>query len=109
MELNHNIIANAMIQKSEGTLAQKTQALSGGGQSDKIRRSAEDFEAVFLSQMLKSMTEGIKADEVFGGGSAEETFKVLLNDEYGKVISRAGGIGLADQVERELLKLQEVQ
>ena len=106
--MDQNILANAMIQKSEGTLAQKTHALSGAS-SSKARKAAEDFEAVFLSQMLKSMTEGIKPSEVFGGGSAEETFKVLLNDEYGKVISKSGGIGLADQVERELMKLQEVQ
>jgi hypothetical protein len=29
-------------------------------------------------------------------------------DEYGKLISRSGGLGIADQVKREMLKIQEV-
>jgi Rod binding domain-containing protein len=32
----------------------------------------------------------------------------MLRDEYAKVVSRAGGIGLADAVTRELLRAREV-
>ena len=31
----------------------------------------------------------------------------MLQDEYAKLISRSGGIGIADAVLREMLKMQE--
>lgn len=71
------------------------------------RKTATDFEAVFLSQMLQPMFEGIKSEEPFGGGHAEEMWRSMLVDEYGKTLANTGGIGLADQVQRELLRAQE--
>lgn len=71
------------------------------------RKSADEFEAIFLSQILKSMSAGIKTDGPFGGGHGEDTFKDVLNEEIGKSIAKNGGIGLSDAVYRELLKSQE--
>ena len=72
------------------------------------RETAEDFEALFISQMLNNMTAGLETDKTFGGGEAEKIFKSMLNDEYAKSMSRQGGIGIADIVYREILALQEV-
>lgn len=69
--------------------------------------AAEEFEAVFLAQMLKPMFAEIETEPPFGGGSAEEIWRSLQVDEVGKAIARSGGIGLASVVERELLRLQE--
>ncbi|MEX0758571.1 MAG: rod-binding protein [Tistlia sp.] len=75
----------------------------------KIERAAQDFEALFLSEMLKPMFDGLSTDGPFGGGQAEETYRGLLVEEYGKSVAKAGGIGLADQIAREMLKMQETQ
>lgn len=73
-----------------------------------VREAAESFEAVFLSQMLAPMFEGVNdGDGLFGGGHAETVYRSMLTDEIGKSIARAGGIGLGDTIERELLALQE--
>lgn len=72
-------------------------------------RAAEEFEAVFIAQMLESMFEGLDPDSLFGGGQSEDVYRSLLSQEYGKSIAQAGGIGMADAVRREILKLQEVQ
>ena len=40
---------------------------------------------------------------------AEATWRSQLNEEYSKVISKRGGIGLADVLQREILRLQEVE
>lgn len=76
---------------------------------NKIRETAQDFEAVFLSQMIKPMFEGIETDGPFGGGQAEGMWRSLMVDEYGKSIAKNGGIGIADAVMSEMLKLQEAQ
>lgn len=75
---------------------------------DKARAAAEEFEAFFLSQFLNSMTSGIETDETFGGGESEKIFRSLLNDEYSRSMSRQGGVGIADAVYRDMLKLQEI-
>ena len=72
------------------------------------RAAAENFESFFLATILDSMFSGIETDGLLGGGHAEAVFRSLLNQEYGKTIASAGGIGVADQVEREIPKLQEV-
>ena len=32
----------------------------------------------------------------------------MMTEEYGKIIARSGGIGVADHVKREMLRMQEV-
>ena len=82
--------------------------LQGPLADDQVRRAAEEFEAVFISQMLAPMFEGLETDELFGGGPGEDIYRSILVEEYGKAIARSGGIGIADAVQREILRLQEV-
>jgi len=88
--------------------APSAKAAAGRG-PDAARATGEDFEAFFISQMLDHMFSGLKTDGLFGGGAGEDTYRGLLNQEYGKVIAKSGGIGLADTVTREILKLQEAE
>ncbi|HEC90477.1 MAG TPA: chemotactic signal-response protein chel [Alphaproteobacteria bacterium] len=73
----------------------------------KVRKMAEKYEAFFLSQVLQPMFANIKAAEPFGGGVGEDMWRSLQVDEYGKALAANGGIGLADGIMREILKLQE--
>lgn len=75
----------------------------------RMRETAEAFEASFLSQMLKPMFEGLKTDGPFGGGEGEETWRSFMIEAMAKQTVKAGGIGLADQVVAQMLKMQEVQ
>ena len=71
-------------------------------------KAAQDFESVFVTQMLGQMYEGISTDGPFGGGPGEGMFRSLMLDEYGKQITAQGGFGLAKAVTRELLRAQEM-
>ena len=71
------------------------------------RKAAQDFEAFFIGQMLQPMFKDIHAEPPFGGGNAEKIWQSLMVDEYGKAIAKHGGIGIADQVMREILATQE--
>ena len=72
----------------------------------RAKETAEKFEGQFLSFMFQQMFEGVKADGPFGGGHGEEMFRSLMTDAMGKQMARKGGIGLADTVQREMLKMQ---
>ena len=73
----------------------------------RMRETAEAFEASFLSQMLKPMFEGLSTEAPFGGGEAEGTWRGFLVEAMAKQAVRGGGIGLADQVVAQMLKMQE--
>lgn len=74
----------------------------------RIRKTAQDFEAVFLGQMLTPMFESLETDGLFGGGSGERMYRSLLVEEYGKALARSGGVGIADAVTRQVLAQQEI-
>lgn len=73
------------------------------------RKTAEDFESFFLAQVLQPMFASLGAAPPFGGGAAEKVWQSLLVDEYGKSMAKSGGIGIADSVQREILRAQEIQ
>ena len=99
--------SDAILTRHVVAQSQTAPRVEGTRNAAEARRVAEDFEAFFLAQMLENMFSGITTDGPFGGGHAESIYRSLLNGEYGKLLSRTGGIGVADAVQREILKLQE--
>ncbi len=73
------------------------------------KRVAQEFEAMFLSEMLSPVFESVDTDGLFGGGEGEKIFRSLMVQEYGKAIAQSGGVGIAESVQREILKMQENQ
>ena len=73
----------------------------------KIKESAEDFEALFVTHAFEDMYGDLSSDPVFGGGEAENIFRSFLLQEYGKQVAKTGGIGVSDMVQKQLLQLQE--
>lgn len=74
-----------------------------------VDKAAQEFEAVFLSQMLEHMFSGVDMSPMGEGGAGDDIYKSMLIDEYAKLMSRTGGIGVAAHVKREMLSLQEVK
>lgn len=75
---------------------------------EELTDKAKEFESVFISQMLGHMFDGIETNEMFGGGEGEEVYKSFMIDEYSKMIVNTGGIGVADHVKAEMIRMQEV-
>lgn len=78
-----------------------------GSAVDPARRTAEKFEAFFLTRMLDEISSGLETDGPFGGGHGEKVFRGMLNEQYAETITRTGGLGIADSVYREILAIQE--
>jgi Rod binding domain-containing protein len=71
------------------------------------REVAEEFEAVFLNTILETMFSGVKTDGMFGGGHSESMYRSMMNQEYASAIAKSGGIGIADDLYEEILRVQE--
>ena len=75
-------------------------------QRTRIAKSAQDFEASFLSVMINQMFSEVDTSGPFTGGSGEAAFRSFLGDAVAHQIVRSGGIGLAGPVQVQMLKLQ---
>jgi flagellar protein FlgJ len=105
-----SMIDTAKTQAGVDRLTKSASAMAQAGKDKnalKADQAAQDFEAVFLTELLKPLFAGIDVDETFGGGKGEEVFRDFLVQEYGKMIAKQGGIGIASHVKTELLRLQE--
>ena len=75
-----------------------------GAASDK---TAEDFEAMFATQLRQPLVVRVGVNSTFGGGHGEEMMRSFLTQEYGKMIAKSGRLGIATQVKNEMLRAQE--
>lgn len=74
----------------------------------KLHQQAKDLEGVFLNTLMKEMFSSVKTDDQsFGGGFAEETWRGMQAEQFANAMADNGGIGLADQLMGDLLRLQE--
>jgi len=74
-----------------------------------IDATAQSFESSFLSIMLQQMFEGVDTSAPFGGGDGEKMFRSFMTDAIAAQTTKSGGIGIADAVRTEMLKMQGLE
>ena len=94
-----------------GASASMTAAVNGlrpatPAQRARVEKTAQSFEASFLSSMFGQMFEGTDVSAPFGGGAGESAFRSFMTDAMAKSMASHGGIGLAKSVTAEMLKMQ---
>lgn len=75
----------------------------------KAREAAEKFESFFIFSALQQMHPTDKQGGLLNENNAVRTFNQFLHENMAAEIAKAGGIGVADMVEKELLKFQEAR
>lgn len=64
---------------------------------------AQDFEAMFLHQMFKSMRNTVPTESLTGQeSSGRRIFTEMLDEEVARKASRQGGVGLAEMVYKQI-------
>ncbi len=86
----------------------QTAALGGAARKDttaKTRQAATDFEALLLTQMLKSARESGGGGLVGGEDSQENSALVELGEQqFAQALASSGGLGIAKMVVTGLAK-----
>jgi Rod binding domain-containing protein len=82
-------------------------AMPAAAGTDKTKKVSEDFEGVFLTNMFENMFEGLDDDGPFGTGAGNGVWRSMLTEQYAKSIAASGGIGIAKQIQHQLISLQE--
>jgi flagellar protein FlgJ len=83
---------------------QFTDLRRAAGQNDPaaLREVAEQFEALFLQTMLKSMRDASLGDPLFGDSDGQEMYQDMMDQQLAVEMSSGKGIGLADMLVRQL-------
>ncbi len=64
----------------------------------KVKKALQDFESLFINQMLSVMRQTVGKNTLFGGGSGEKVYSSLFDAELSKLMARGGGIGITDMM-----------
>lgn len=95
-------VGTANIGLEQGQLKSIERKAGSAQDRETLRKSAKDFESIFVGMMLKSMRASIQKSGFLDGGNAEDIYKSMLDQEYSKMMSETGRMGLADTIERQL-------
>ena len=76
----------------------------------KLRKAAEDFEAMAIGQLLKPMFDTVDNSRgPMGGGAGEAAWTPMLVDQIAKHMAARGGLGLAGPILQQMILMQEVK
>lgn len=75
--------------------------------SKAIRKTSEQFEAYFIQQMMKTMRESIDKSDLVDGGNMD-MYQDLMDKEVSLQMVKRGGVGLADMMERQMQRTQDL-
>ncbi|MCI4662270.1 MAG: rod-binding protein [Neomegalonema sp.] len=89
------------LQTSLSTTPLRQPRIDPQAQDAQLRKVATDFEAAFVSEMLKYAGVA-ENNSAFNGGPGEDAFRSFLLREYAEEISGQGVMGLADKIYTEL-------
>lgn len=82
-------------------LAQETGKAQQAKDDAKLKKTCQDLESVFLNIMMTNMRKTVDKSKLVDS-SQEETITSMLDAEMTKNMAKAGGIGLADMLYRQL-------
>ncbi len=73
----------------------------------KLKEACQDFEAIFLSFLMKSMRKTVTESDLFGSRKEENTFRDMLDIEICSKASKSNTAGIADMLYKQLASTQE--
>ncbi len=79
-------------------------AAPAGTERAQLADVAEQFEAIFLRQMLSAAREADFGGEDLFGGQGEETFREMRDARFAELASNTGVLGLAASIEAQLAR-----
>ena len=81
----------------------KTPSLSGKNHAE-LKKVAEEFEAIFIAQLLKIMRETIEESGMEGGGFGKGIYTELFDQEVAVSMARRGALGIGDIIYKSLVE-----
>lgn len=72
----------------------------------KEKEALQEFERLFLFQMLREMRKSVPKDGLFGRSSQQDFMEELFDDHLAGEMARTGQFGIAKQMEAQLASVR---
>ena len=69
--------------------------LQSSDKLDELKKVANQFESIFVNQMLKQARQSKLAEGIFSS-EAQDTFNNMLDMEYSEILSKKNNFGIAE-------------
>ena len=89
-------------------LATATERAQEAKDDAKLKKTCQDMEAMFLNMMMADMRKTVQKSKLVDD-SKEEIMTSMLDSEMTKNMAKAGGMGLADMMYRQLRITEKVE
>jgi len=70
----------------------------------KLKEACQEYESMFISQLLSTMRKSVPKSDIFGDRKNEEMFQDMMDGEVAKTWSKTEGIGLANILYQQMKK-----
>jgi flagellar protein FlgJ len=100
--LNRDIRNQGAVNRLENAAKTTSSRQPRVNKKSKLYEVCQDFEAIFIKQMLNVMRKTIHKTGVMDGGLAEEVFEDMLYDKYASKMAKSGQFGISDMLYDEL-------
>jgi peptidoglycan hydrolase FlgJ len=80
---------------------------AGGSSPTTLREATQQFESLFVSQLMKSMRATVPESHLFGSESGQNVFRDMLDQEFASRAADSGGIGIGEMLYRQLCSNQK--
>ncbi len=90
---------------SQASSPEKPETQSGND-PEQLRKKCQDFEAIMVQAMLKSMRDSVPDGGLLPKGNDQQIFQDLMDQNVAVEMSRKQGMGIADALFRQLQKLE---
>ena len=74
----------------------------GVSDDTRLREAANDFEAIFIQQMLKTMRKTTFESDLLPKSEGEKVFQSLLDEQYALLSAKSGSLGLGEMIYQQL-------
>ena len=68
----------------------------------RLRKAANEFEAIFIQQILKTMRKTSLESDFIKKSEGEKIFRSMLDEQYAIVSAKSGRLGLGEMIYQQL-------
>jgi len=96
MKIYNPNIARFLAQSKLDELSKPAQDIQRDANLQKLKKACRDFEAIFISYMLKAMNKTTENSELFGNGLGGDIYREIFNEKLAGHLSQTGQFKIGD-------------
>ncbi len=100
--MNITDVYTSQYQSTQMKAIQGEMAKSPGNKA--LYSACQDFESLFIKQMLDSMKKTLNGAVVDGVGFGKEIYEDMLYNEYAQKIAKTARLGIAEMLYKQMIK-----